>query len=169
MKIIEALKLEKDLGRKCDDLILKIGAHCADMDFETPVYADQRGQVEEWLQAVSDLLKERLRLRTAVQATNLATQVTIELGGRQVTKSIAEWVHRRRDLAAVEKKLWSVLGDRGLREGTVKQSSGEMREVRIRRYYDPKKRDQMVELFTSEPSLIDARLEIVNAVTDLVQ
>lgn len=169
MKLIEALKLQKDLARKVEDLTQKVGKHCADMDFETPVYQDQKAQVEEWLQAISDCMKEILRLRVAVQRTNLATQVSIELGGKTVTKSIAEWVHRRRDLAKAEQRVWEILGDRGLREGTVKQSSGETREIRIRRYYDPKVRDAKVEMFTQEPMLVDARLEIVNATTDLVE
>lgn len=169
MKLIEALKQIKDLQRKTEDLTQKVGKHCADMDFETPVYPDQRAQVDEWLQAISDCMKEILRLRIAIQRTNLLTQVTVELGGKQVTKTLAEWVHRRRDLAKAEKRVWEILGDRGLKEGTVRQSSGEAREIRIRRYYDPKKRDQMVELYTQEPTLIDARLEIVNAVTDLIE
>lgn len=167
MKIIEALKQVKDLQRKAEDLTQKIGQHCADMDFETALYTDPRAQVEEWLQAVQDIFKEILRLRLAIQRTNLETEVTIELGGKAVSKSIAAWIHRRRDLATAEKRLWSMLGDRGLKEGSVRQSSGEVREVKIRRYFDPRKRDQQVEMFTAEPTTVDARLEIVNAITDL--
>ena len=43
-----------------------------------------------------------------------------------------------------------------------------MTEVRVRRYYDPAQRDEKLELYRSEPSTIDATLEVSNAVTDLI-
>lgn len=169
MKLIEAMKKTQDLQRKADDLVNKVGQHCADLSHETPMYPDQRKQVAEWIQAHSDILKEVLRLRTAIQRTNLATEVTIEIGGRQVTKSIAEWIHRRRDLAKAEAAMWSKLGDRGLREGMLQTSQGQTQEVRIRRYFDAAERDRKLEEYLSEPSAIDARLEVTNAITDLME
>lgn len=170
MKIIEALKKTKELRVKQDDLTQKIKQHCADMDFETPVYADQRGQVAEWLQSVRDIGAEILRLRISIQRTNLATQVTIDLGDGNVTKSIAEWIHRRKDLAGLDMAAWTSLTDRGLKEGMLPPSmlGAQGREVKIRRYYDPKQRDTMIELFRNEPSVIDRTLEVVNATTDLL-
>src|SRR5689334_161771 len=99
MKLIQAMKQLKDLGIKATDLRAKIAQFSADLSFETPMYPDQKAQISEWLQAHSDVLKEILRLRVAIQKTNINTPVTIELGGKQVVKSIAEWIHRRRDLA----------------------------------------------------------------------
>lgn len=169
MKIIEAMKQVKDLTRKADDLRTKIGSHSADLDFETPMYENQKLQVSGWLQSHSDILKEILRLRVAIQKTNILTPVTITIGDVNVTKTIAEWIHRRRDLAAMEQQAWRQLTDRGLREGTVTQSTGQLKEVKIRRYFDPLVRDQKVEEFRSEPHLIDSTLEVVNAVTDLIE
>lgn len=169
MKLIQAMKQIKDLQRKADDLKKKIALHCADYDFEQSVYADQRSQVESWVQGVSDLLKEILRLRVAIQRTNLATPVTIDLPNGVVTKTIAEWIHRRRDLAKSEEALWACLSDRGLKDGLVKTSSGEPKDVKVRRYYDPKTRDTMVDAFRSEPLIVDATLEIINATTDLIE
>lgn len=169
MKLIEAMKKTQDLQRKAGDLRGKVALHCADLSHETAMYADQRSQVREWIQAHSDILKEILRLRTAIQRTNLATQVTIELDGKGVTKSIAEWIHRRRDLAAADADMWGKLGDRGLREGTIETSQGQRQEVKIRRYYDPAERDRMLDLYRSEPLTIDATLEVANALTDLIE
>ena len=148
---------------------MKVSATCANLDIETPVYADPKGQVSEWIQAHHDLLKEILKLRVGIQRTNLNTQVAIEVGGVSVTKSIAEWIHRRRDLAKAEMDIWTKLGDRGLKEGFMGQSTGaEPRAVKIVRHFDPKQRDAKIDEFRSEPSKIDAALEVVNAVTDLV-
>lgn len=169
MKIIEAMKLIKELVVKREDLVKKVANHCADLDYETPLYADQKRQVGEWIQSHSDVCKEILKLRVAVQKTNMATKVAIELGGKRVEKTISEWIHRRRDLAGFELSIWSALCDRNLKEGQVPstQPGGAIREVRIRRYFDPLERDAKIELYRSEPSIIDRTLEVVNATTDL--
>lgn len=171
MKLIEALKLIKEQQKKAEDLRVKVRTFCADLDFETPTYTDQRAQVTQWIQAHHDILKDILGLRLQIQRTNLATDVEIEIGGKHVKKSIAEWVHRRRDLAELEMEMWRGLTDRNLKEGHLPSSApgGAQREVKLRRYYDPATRDTMLELFRSEPAVIDRTLEVVNATTDLVE
>jgi hypothetical protein len=170
MKLIEALKQIKNLERKAEDLLQKVKVNCAISSLDTPLYPDQKKQISQWMQAYSDILKEILRLRIAIQKTNLETSVVIEFGtGVTVKKSIAEWIHRRRDLAKDESKIWSVLSDRGIQEGLVKSPGGQEMELKIVRYYDPEERDKMRELFDSEPMLIDSRLEVVNAITDLIE
>lgn len=170
MKLIEAMKQLKDLKTKADDLRDKVGRFCADLTIQTPTYPDQKGQVTLWMQAHHDVVKEIARLRTSIQKTNLETAVTISLDGRQVTKSIAHWIHRRRDLAGMEQQVWQKLGDLGLKEQNMQTvQGGSMTEIRIRRYFDPVERDKHVESYRSEPSIIDATLEITNAVTDLIE
>ena len=170
MKLIEAMKKLKDLNVKAEDLRKKVSLNCADLSLETPLYgADQKATVDGWIQAHSDLLQEILKLRVGIQRTNLATPVTIAVGGKQVTKSIAEWIHRRRDLAKLDMDMWAKLGDRGLKEQNIQTApGGPITEVRIRRYYDPALRDAKLDLYRSEPSVIDATLEVTNAVTDLI-
>lgn len=173
MKLIEALKQTKDLQRKASDIREKIGTYCADMTSETPTYGteeQQREQVAQWLQAHSDILKEILRLRIAIQRTNLATKVNVNLNGVEVVKTIAEWVHRRKDLAALDLTAYKQLSDKGLPAIAKIQNTSKVDvEVRIRRYFNPKERDERREMYTAEPSLIDGRLEVANAVTDLIE
>ncbi|HLG97122.1 MAG TPA: hypothetical protein VKX49_12485 [Bryobacteraceae bacterium] len=169
MKIIEAMKTLKHLQEKCADLRKKVATYCADLDFETPVYPDQKDQVTQWIQSHQDSLHEIARLRVAIQRTNLSTPVTIEIDGKQVTKSIAEWIHRRKDLAKADLEMWSGLGDRSLREGLMQNTTGGNITVKIRRYFDPKLRDAKVDVYRREPSLIDSTLETVNAVTDVIE
>lgn len=169
MKIIEAMKQIKDLQRKAEDLRKKVAVHCAGLNFETPTYGqEQRQTVDGWLQAHRDIVQEILRLRVAIQKTNVTTPVTISIGGHGVTKTIAEWVHRRRDLAALDASMLMQLGDRGLKEQVGRDTQGNAIEIRIVRYFDPKRRDELLEEFRSEPTTIDSTLEVVNAVTDLV-
>lgn len=171
MKLIQAMKKLKDLKTKADDLRAKVGQHCALLSIETPTYGEkQQSQVTEWIQAHHDVLKEILGLRTSIQRTNLATKVSIELDGKHVTKTVAEWIHRRRDLAQAEMQMWSALGDRNLKEQNVQTSpGGPVTEIRVRRYFDPVERDKNVAAYRSEPSVIDGALEITNATTDLIE
>ena len=174
MKIIEAMKKVKDLTRKAEDLRKKLQEYAADLDVHTPTYANQAEQVSRWLQAHEDITQEILGLKVDIQRTNLATEVTIELGGKAVTKNIAAWIHRRRSLAEMDKNAWECLSHterRGqLKEGTFPSAGGDAapREVKIRRYYEPEKRDKMMDLYRSEPTTIDGVLEVTNAITELV-
>lgn len=170
MKLIQAMKKLKDLKAKVDDLKEKVSRHCADLNIATATYPDQKRQVSEWLQAQHDILKEMLSLRVGIQRTNLGTHVSIELDGRHVSKSIAEWIHRRRDLALMERDMWQALTDRNLKEQDLQtMPGGPITQVRIVRYFDPVERDKMVSLYRSEPSVIDAALEIANATTELIE
>ena len=172
MKLIQAMKKIKELQIKAEDLRSKVKQHCADLDYETPPYGNnQADTIKGWIQAHSDVLKEILALRMAIQRTNLATPVTIELGGKGVTKTIAEWIHRRRDLAKADLAMYSGLTDRGLQEGRLPptHAGGEERQVKIRRYFDPETRDVAIELYRTEPTTIDSTLEVINAVTDLIE
>lgn len=168
MKLIEALKKVKDLLRKADDIKEKISKHCSDLDCETPVYENQKAVVSAWIQAHSDLLKEVEMLQFRIMKTNISTKMCVEIDGNFIEKSIFEWMSRRKTLAEKELSCWKCLGDRGLREGAVNQSSGSVLMVKIRRYFDPEKRDQKIFVFSSEPSIIDGKLEIANCVTDLL-
>ena len=170
MKIIEALKLTKSLQVKADDLRKKIANHSAYLSIETPVYKEQSIQVREWLQAHSDILQEIAKLSTNISRTNLATSVTIFLGEKKVTKSITEWIIRRRLLANLDLQAWQSLTDRNLHEGQVPSSSGgPTTPVTIVRCYNAAERDNFITLYKSEPSTIDSSLEVVNATTDLVE
>lgn len=165
------MKLIKELQVKAEDLRGKVKQYCADLDFETPMYPDQRKQVSEWIQSHSDVLKEILGLRVNIQRTNLATQVEMEIGGKLVTKTIAEWIHRRRDLATAELSMWQGLTDKNLKESQILPSTAPgltQREIKLRRYYDPSERDNKIELYRSEPGIIDRTLEVVNATTELL-
>lgn len=171
MKIIQAMKKVKELLVKAEDLRKKVGNNCAHLDMDKPEYDNPKQTISGWIQAYEDILKEVLGLRIAIQRTNLQTMVEIELGGKTVKKTIAEWIHRRRDLAKQQMSIWQSLTDRGLQSGFRKASTGEGDSVRVEvvRNFEPTVRDEKVELYRSEPMTIDSTLEVVNAVTDLVE
>jgi len=176
MKLVEAMKAKKELLRKADDLKLKVRDNCACLDSETPQYgADQAKQIKSWMDAHHDILKEILDLGLRIQRTNMQTMVTITLGGKDVTQSIAAWILRRgqgkamKGLSSDDFTMWGMLTDRGLKETKEMQSTGAILEKKIKRFFDPAERDRMKELYMSEPQLIDAKLEVVNATTELLE
>lgn len=169
MKIIEALKEIKRLEEKVGDLREKVAKYCADLDYETPAYPDQKKQVGEWMQSIHDSLKAATDLRIRLNRTNLETVVPIELGGQKVEHSIAEWIIRRRLYAKLEENAWSALSNRGLKEGMAQTTTGDKITVKIRYYYDPIERDKQVEVFRGEPGIIDRTLEVINATTEIVE
>lgn len=170
MKIIEAMKRVKANKEKIADLQQRISQVSANLSFETPLYGDQtKAKIDEWLQACHDTGLENVRLLTAIARTNLATSVTIKLGDNTVTKSIAEWVWRRREYSGIDLRTWSCLTDRNLKEGNLPTTTGVATEVKIVRYYDPNIRDKKLAEFRTEPHEIDAALEVVNATTDLIE
>jgi hypothetical protein len=170
MKIIQGLKQIKDLLKKAEDIRLKVAQHCADLDCEVPIYPDQRGQIAQWLQAHQDITKEIASLRFRIQKTNVMTPVTITLGGVHVTKSINEWISRRKDLANLDMLCFKGLSDKGIKEVYAHKLTPNSPESTVKRrmYFDAAERDRKCELYRSEPSSIDATLEITNAVVDLL-
>jgi hypothetical protein len=175
LKIIEALKKTKDLLRKAEDIRKKIADNCADLEIETPAYGtaeQQTKQISEWLQAHSDILKEIEKLRLSIQRTNLVNEIPVEVtDGKHVVKSIAAWIHRRKDLAKFEANAWRNLTNKGLSARNYQPDIKveEFKVANVRKFFNQQERDQKVEDYTSEPSRIDAALEIANATTDLIE
>lgn len=169
MKIIEALKELKLNAKKIGDVSARIALNSAKKDFEKSPYADPTSQVKEWLDSVEGLTKRNAQLTLLISKTNAATLVTIELEGKQVTKSITEWIYRRRYGVAMEMAAVKALTNRGLKDEQVKQTDGTLLETKVVLHYDQKLRDQRMDALQQEPTLIDTRLEMVNAVTDLLE
>jgi len=172
MKLIEAMKRVKLNKEKIADLQNKIQQNAANTTLDTPLYPEPRQKIDEWLQSCTDLSQECVRLVCAIQRTNLQTMAAIEVEpGLTATHSIAAWVWRRREYSQLDLKTWASLGDRGIKEGHMASTvPGQVPiEVKIVRHYNPVLRDQKASMYRSEPSNIDAALEIVNATTDLVE
>lgn len=169
MKIIEALKKIKLNEKKIADYTTRIKQHSAILSTETSPYADTKKEVDGWLQAVADLVKENETLMRRVHTTNTSTQVNVEVGGKQVTKSIDEWLYRRNKGIEFERLSVAALTDRNLKEQAVPDKEGKMQIITINRHYDASLRDKRLGQLMDEPSQIDMALEIVNATTDLLE
>ena len=141
-----------------------------DYSHEEPTYGSvdkQTAKITEWMQSIQDINQEISKLKISIQKTNLATEVTLQIGDVSVTKNIAAWILRRRELAERDLKAWTALTEDKQKFVAIKRN-GEDDVSQLRLYYDPAKRDAMIEHYRSEPGIIDSTLETVNAVTDLI-
>ena len=169
MKIIEALKKIKANDQKISDLNNRIAANCARKSIETSAYDDPIKTVSGWINSVQDLILDNERLTYLIHRTNVETEVTIEIGDNTITKTIDQWLYRRRNGAVKALQTYQRLSDRGLKSEAMKQTDGTILQIDVVRHFDAAERDKKVDLLTSEPLVIDARLEIINAITDLVE
>lgn len=173
MKIIEAMRQSKDNLVKISDLQKKIAQNSANLDASPTEYGDgTKAQVASWVQSCIDLTQANVHLGVAIQRTNLATSVTLSIGGNDVTKTIAEWVLRRRIYASIDQTTWSTLTNKNLQPMNYHVDVDGQKQIKVSNVvlnYSPTDRDNAIAMYRSEPSLINSALEIVNATTDLIE
>jgi hypothetical protein len=158
-----------------EDLRKKISMYCADLDCMQATYGDadsQKKKVSEWLQMHHDLALNLTKLKKDIQRTNLETNVTIKIGDEPVTRTISEWVIRRREIIDFEIQSYSILSDRGLSDKSMLVrglDTDKVKQARVRFYFDASERDKQLELLKTEKESIDKVLEIANATTDVIE
>lgn len=171
MKIIEALKTIRANQAKVHDLVVKVQKNSAIRSDQTSPYGDQRAStatVNGWLDTIRQTLRENEVLTRRIHTTNNSVEITIVIGGIGITKTIDEWLTRRKSGVDFQTLAYQSLTDRSLKEEFVSQPDGTRVPLTIVRHYNPVQRDEMLEILAQEKSLIDSRLEIVNATTDLM-
>ncbi len=173
MKIIEAMRRIKDNNVKINDLQAKIANNSANLDASPTEYGENtKSQVASWVQACLDVVQENVKLGVSIQRTNLLTSVTISIGDNDVTKTIAEWVLRRRIYAAIDQATWSRLTNKNLQPMNYQVDVDGQKQIKVSNVvlnYNPVERDNAIAMYRSEPMLINSALEIVNATTDLIE
>lgn len=174
MKIIEGMRLVKENKEKIADLTKKVSQYSANTSFDKPAYGTSHGdtkkQITSWLQSIHDLTLNNIKVLNDIAYTNLVTKVDIQLGEVTVTKSIAAWIWRRREYAAMDFKAWQQLTDKGLKPGFAQNSSPgvEPMKIEVVLNYDTAEKDAKLALYHSEAHRINSTLEVVNATTDLL-
>lgn len=170
MKIIEALKKVKYNREKMVDLARLIKQNAANMESQkgNTAYADPKRKIREWVQSVHDLQNDNAKLLAGIQRTNLTTKVTIEVEeGKPVTKTIAEWITRRREGVDQDYQVYSCMTT-GLKQQTMQDAQGNLVVDNVVYNFSTEERDKKLMILSEEKSRIDSVLEIVNATTDLV-
>ena len=170
MTIKAGMRQIKTLGEEIVATLQLLQKHSADFENESPVYKDQPEQVKRWEQSVKDKVAEIENLTMRVYLTNISTYAEIEVvkGKKKITKRISEWVLRRQKLCAYVEGIYVAMSDRGLRDKEIKNSSGGVENIKVRRYYDSAERDEKLMTAKAEAGRIDSGLEDYNATVKLL-
>ena len=171
MKIIEALKAVKANREKITELQMLIPRNAAHMESQngaTP-YNDPKKKIKAWVQSIHDTLLENSRLLTRIQKTNLDTLVSIEMpSGVTVEKTVSEWIVRRREGVDAEILTYQSMRH-SLNQKAVQAQDGTIKVDQVVVNYSTEDRDTKLMELSREKSLIDGKLEIINATTDLLE
>ena len=172
MKIIEAMKELKLIEKKIVKNTEAIALYSSGFDVEKPAFeteAKQRDEVQSLVQSNEDLLKRYAMLKAAIDKTNLVT--TVSLMGTDYT--IHNLLVLKRKAGELLKKTYMSLNTSSadMRKNALISgyNRGDNAKVPVViRYFDEKKRNEKLNNIDNFLSAIDARLEVVNAVTNLV-
>ncbi len=168
MKIVEGIKKLKLIEKKIDDNTRKIEMYSSMVSTERPFFEDEKTQkkeVEALIQSNNDLVLEYLKLKRRIEQTNLT--VTAEFDGIKYTLSDLLVMKRRLGNKLIE--TYSALNTRHA-DGRIRQAPAEMdgKKAQVVRMYDENKKNENLQRLMELVSNIDARLEVVNATTDLL-
>lgn len=168
MKIIEAMKTLRLIEKKMEGNMQDIERYASMVSTERPYFKDEKEQkeeVERRVQANNDLLKNYLDLKQKIELTNLRVMVAIH----GVHYSISALLTLQRKQAQNMEKTFRAMNDSQgqsrLRNSTVSQDG---KAPYVARFYDERKKNEGLRFWQDLSHEISARLEIVNATTDLV-
>lgn len=172
MKLIEALKNLKTIEKRIEKNCQQIGEYAAYVSVEQPAFETeerQRQEVASLVQGNLDLTKEYLRLKTAIEFTNLNTKVTI---GQQ-ENSISELITIRRTSGKfTTMTLNSLQPARAMQklQQVYQRQNGvnPMEPAKVIPLYNEADKNKALREWDEFFSAIDGKLEVVNAETDLL-
>ena len=168
MKIIEGMKELKLIEKKMMANCQKIEQYSSTVSTERPFFENEKTQtkeVEQLVQANLDLGDRYLQIKRLIERTNL--EITAEFDGKTYTLSDLLVIKRRMGERMMDtyKSLSSKYADARLKLAP-KDADGKLGVVV--RLYDERKRNTEISKLLDFMSNIDARLEVINATTDLV-
>lgn len=170
MTITEGLKRMK---RITEDLMPRnmqdITEYCALLDNRKPHFEsaeEQRKRVRGLIQSNLDLASEYLRIKKLVDWTNMTTKA--DFGGK--TYTLAELLVLKRKLGTAIVSTYRALNDsRARRElSGINSRDSQGKEVRIETFYKEDEKNAGIRHWGDLLADIDARLETINATTELV-
>lgn len=166
-KLTEAMKELKIIEKKMSKNILLIEKYASQPSTDRLYFGErdaQEAEIKSLIQSNHDLSTEYLRIKIAIERTNLAT--VVEFHGRHI--SIAELLVFKRKLCTGLIGTYNALDDRGTRT-TMRGSLSTGEKVTIERFYSEKFKNDSLRDWQDFYESIDGRLEVVNATTDLLE
>lgn len=169
MKIIEALKNLKTIQKRMEKNCAEITQYCAYVSTENPAFETedkQKAEVQSLIQANMDLEVEYLRLKKAIEQTNLNVSVTI--GSR--TYTITELISIKRVVGRLHTMTYGALDPRAAVQRLneiYRKGVDAANPARVVALYKEEDKNRNLRDWQEFLDQIDGRLEVVNAETEL--
>lgn len=168
MKIIEAMKKLKVIEKRMDHNNVKIQEYASYISTEKLPFGDEETQKEEvnkLLQSNKDLMNEYLKLKQAIERTNLSIEVNLD--GQVYTISELLILKRKmcQKMLMTYESLHTKHSEMRLRNAS---PIGGERPI-VGRLYDESTKNEGLRKWSDLYENIDSRLEVINATTDIIE
>ena len=168
MKIIEGMKRLRVIEKRMESQRNAVTEYASKLSTEMPRFQtkeDQAKEVASLIQSNNDLCAEYLRIKRSIGYTNL--KVTVELQGKAY--SISDLLVVKRKLADRMVATYRALNDTVARDRlrNAPKFDGETPKVEI--LYDERTKLDNIRKWQDLADIIDSRLEVINATTDLIE
>ena len=168
MKIIEGMKRLRVIEKRMESQRNAVTEYASKLSTEMPRFQtkeDQAKEVASLIQSNNDLCAEYLRIKRSIEYTNL--KVTVELQGKAY--SISDLLVVKRKLADRMVATYRALNDTAARDRlrNAPKFDGETPKVEI--LYDERTKLDNIRKWQDLADIIDSRLEVINATTDLIE
>lgn len=169
MKLIEAMKKLKVIEKKVAKNKESIQSYASLPSNEKPIFeteAKQKVEVKALIQANTDLTTEYLKLKNAIDRTNLDT--TVEMGG--VKYSITDLLVIKRKTAQLMIGTYNALNDNAANNRMSRggYATNDGKSVYTVRYFDEVEKNNGLMKWNDLYDNVDSRLEVINATTDVI-
>lgn len=162
MTILEGMKELKLIEKKIVDATTNIQKASSDASNIKPMWGtpeNQKKKIAEFAQSAEDLAARYAEINAQINYTNL--MIVVDYQGKRY--SLNDLLQYRRKIAPSMKKVYEAMNDLNFNSNSRREAG-----VVLERYYDPefkeKKRAQWQDFYEG----ISARLEVVNATTQLL-
>lgn len=173
MMIIEGMKRLRVIKKRMISNIESINKYAAIVSNERPMFGsedEQKKEVKQIIQSNLDLLKEGLKLKKRVERTNL--QIVVEMDGEKYT--ISDMLILKREYVQLIVQTYDALNTNQAqmklnamsRQHHVAGQQGE--SLRIDHMFDEKEKNKELRKWQDLYDNIDSRLEVINAITTLL-
>ena len=173
MMIIEGLKELKLIESKMKKNNEQIEKYSSILDNERPQFESESHQMQEvknLVQSNKDLQERYLRLKAAIDRTNLSTKVKID--GQTKEYTIYELIIIKRKLGDLIKQTYTSMNTKqanGRLSITRSSLGGPSNSAKVVQLYDERVKNEALDAHENFMSVIDRRLEVVNAVTAIIE
>ncbi len=168
MMLIEGMKELKLLEKRMRDNTEKITKYSSGLSNEKETFGSekkQRLEVSSLIQSNIDLFKHYLKLKTAIEKTNINTTIHFnDIGEFNLVELLA--IRRRMSQPVLNTfhALTTREADNKMRVARIPENV----EVQVVRYYDEEEKNNQLRKWMDFFDAIDGKLEVVNATTPLL-